>query len=211
MFVAVTEADAAAVRAAFDQGGEFAAAVEFRRLFLGVADTLASGPCALIIPCLGGTTDRQTLVVLRRAGGVGVAVNPSSRIRGFFGSTPVADQRVGGKGLHYSTGLLSADHAAASPACVGTRTDRAEHSREIRRRPDDRCSSADDRRARAAADPLHPAGARTRAPDPAAQAPIATTATTAHRHRLRPSPPLARGLSQKHDPTNLAVGICAWE
>ena len=57
------------------------------------------------------------------------------------------------------------------------------------RRPDDRCSSADDRRAGAAADPLHPAGAGTQAPDPAAQAPIATTATTPHRHRLRHSPP----------------------
>ena len=31
--------------------------------------------------------------------------------------------------------------------------------------------------------------ARTPAPDPTAQAPIATTAATAHRHRLRPSPP----------------------
>jgi hypothetical protein len=29
-------------------------------------------------------------------------VNPSSRIRGFFGSTPIADQWVGRKGLHYS-------------------------------------------------------------------------------------------------------------
>ena len=57
------------------------------------------------------------------------------------------------------------------------------------RRPDDRCSSADDRRAGAAADPLHPAGAGTQAPDPAAQAPIATTAITPHRHRLRHSPP----------------------
>ena len=91
--------------------------------------------------------------------------------------------------LHCVPGLLSADHAAASPACVGTRTDRAERSREVRRRPDDRCSSADDRRAGAAADPLHPAGARTQAPDPAAQAPVATTATTADRHSQRPQPP----------------------
>ena len=28
--------------------------------------------------------------------------NPSSRIRGFFGSAPIADQWVGRKGLHYS-------------------------------------------------------------------------------------------------------------
>ena len=49
-------------------------------------------------------------------------------------------------------------------------------------------SSADSRRTGAAADPLHPAGARTQAPDPATQAPIATTATTAHRHNQRPQP-----------------------
>jgi hypothetical protein len=29
-------------------------------------------------------------------------LNPSSRIRGFFGSAPIADQWVGRKGLHYS-------------------------------------------------------------------------------------------------------------
>ena len=91
--------------------------------------------------------------------------------------------------LHRVPGLLSADHAAASPACFGTRTDRAQRAREVRRRPDDRCPSADDRRAGAAADPLHPAGARTQAPDPAAQAPVATTATTADRHSQRPQPP----------------------
>lgn len=34
----VTEEEAAAIRAAFDQGGEFAAAVELRRLFPGVTD-----------------------------------------------------------------------------------------------------------------------------------------------------------------------------
>ena len=43
--------------------------------------------------------------------------------------------------LHCIPGLLSADHAAASPACMGTRTDRAERAREVRRRPDDRCPS----------------------------------------------------------------------
>ena len=91
--------------------------------------------------------------------------------------------------LHRVPGLLSADHAAASPACFGTRTDRAQRAREVRRRPDDRCPSADDRRAGAAADPLHPARARTQAPDPAAQAPVATTATTADRHSQRPQPP----------------------
>jgi hypothetical protein len=37
MFV-VTEADAAAIRTAFNQGGEFSAAVELRRRFPGIAD-----------------------------------------------------------------------------------------------------------------------------------------------------------------------------
>jgi hypothetical protein len=35
---AVTEAEAAAIRTAFEQGGEFAAAIELRRLFPGVTD-----------------------------------------------------------------------------------------------------------------------------------------------------------------------------
>jgi hypothetical protein len=34
----VSESDAAAIRAAFDQGGELSAAVELRRLFPGIAD-----------------------------------------------------------------------------------------------------------------------------------------------------------------------------
>jgi hypothetical protein len=38
MFV-VSEAEAAAIRAAFERDGEFAAAVELRRLFPGIADT----------------------------------------------------------------------------------------------------------------------------------------------------------------------------
>jgi hypothetical protein len=40
MFV-VTEAEAAAIRAAFDQGGEFAAAVELRRHFPGITNAQA--------------------------------------------------------------------------------------------------------------------------------------------------------------------------
>jgi hypothetical protein len=48
MFV-VTEAEAAAIRAAFDQGGEFAAAVELRRLFPGVTDNTQARECARII------------------------------------------------------------------------------------------------------------------------------------------------------------------
>jgi hypothetical protein len=45
MFV-VTEADAAAIRAIFEQRGEFAAAVELRRLFPGVADMTEARECA---------------------------------------------------------------------------------------------------------------------------------------------------------------------
>jgi hypothetical protein len=45
MFV-VTETDAAAIRAAFHQGGEFAAAAELRRLFPGVADIAQARACA---------------------------------------------------------------------------------------------------------------------------------------------------------------------
>jgi hypothetical protein len=45
----VTEAEAAAIRAAFDQGGEFAAVVELRRLFPGVTDTDEARVCARTI------------------------------------------------------------------------------------------------------------------------------------------------------------------
>ena len=48
MFV-VTEAEATAIRAAFDQGGEFAAAVELRRLFPGVTDTAQARECVRTI------------------------------------------------------------------------------------------------------------------------------------------------------------------
>ena len=63
--------------------------------------------------------------------------------------------------LHRVPGLLSADHPAASPACTGAGTDRTQRAREVRRHADDRCPSADNRRAGTAADPLHPARART--------------------------------------------------
>jgi hypothetical protein len=39
MFV-VSEAEAAAIRTAFDRGGEFLAAVELRRLFPGITDNV---------------------------------------------------------------------------------------------------------------------------------------------------------------------------
>jgi hypothetical protein len=48
MFV-VTEADAAAIRAALEQRGEFAAAVELRRRFPGIADNMLARECVRTI------------------------------------------------------------------------------------------------------------------------------------------------------------------
>jgi hypothetical protein len=48
MFV-VTEAEAAAIRAVFEQRGEFAAAVELRRWFPGIADNAQARECARTI------------------------------------------------------------------------------------------------------------------------------------------------------------------
>jgi len=48
MFV-VTEADAARIRAAFERGGEFSAAVELRRLFPGIGDNAEARRCARTI------------------------------------------------------------------------------------------------------------------------------------------------------------------
>jgi hypothetical protein len=48
MFI-VTEADAAAIRAAFDKGGELSAAIELRRLFPGIAGNAQARECARTI------------------------------------------------------------------------------------------------------------------------------------------------------------------
>ena len=48
MFI-VTEADAAAIRAAFDKGGELAAAIELRRLFPGIVGNEQARECARTI------------------------------------------------------------------------------------------------------------------------------------------------------------------
>ena len=48
MFV-VTEVDAAAIRAIFRESGEFAAAIELRRLFPGVTDNAQARECARTI------------------------------------------------------------------------------------------------------------------------------------------------------------------
>jgi hypothetical protein len=48
MFV-VTEAEAAAIRAVFEQRGEFSAAVELRRRFPGITDNAQARECARTI------------------------------------------------------------------------------------------------------------------------------------------------------------------
>jgi hypothetical protein len=48
MFV-VTEAEATAIRAAFERGGELSAAVELRRMFPGVTDMAEARQCARTI------------------------------------------------------------------------------------------------------------------------------------------------------------------
>jgi hypothetical protein len=48
MFV-VTEAEAAAIRTAYEQGGELSAAIELRRLFPGITDNTKAWECARII------------------------------------------------------------------------------------------------------------------------------------------------------------------
>jgi hypothetical protein len=46
---AITEAEAAAIRAVFEQRGEFAAAVELRRRFPGITDNVQARECARTI------------------------------------------------------------------------------------------------------------------------------------------------------------------
>jgi hypothetical protein len=46
---AVTEAEAAAIRAIFHENGEFSAATELRRMFPGIRDTALARECVRII------------------------------------------------------------------------------------------------------------------------------------------------------------------
>ena len=48
MFV-VTEAEAAAIRATFEQQGELSAAIELRRLFPGITDNVQARECVRVI------------------------------------------------------------------------------------------------------------------------------------------------------------------
>ena len=45
----VSEAEAAAIRAAYEQGGELSAAIELRRLIPGITDNAKARECARII------------------------------------------------------------------------------------------------------------------------------------------------------------------
>ena len=45
----VTETEAAAIRAAYEQGGELSAAIELRRLFPGITDNAKAWACARTI------------------------------------------------------------------------------------------------------------------------------------------------------------------
>jgi hypothetical protein len=49
MMFAITEAEAAAIRAVFQQNGEFAAAIELRRLFPGITDNKQARECVRTI------------------------------------------------------------------------------------------------------------------------------------------------------------------
>ena len=46
---AITEAEAAAIRTAYERDGEFSAAVELRRLFPGITDTSQARQCVRTI------------------------------------------------------------------------------------------------------------------------------------------------------------------
>jgi hypothetical protein len=61
----ITENQATAIRAAFEHGGEFAAVVDFRRLFPAITDDASAGECALMIagwpPAMPGPDPQRTL------------------------------------------------------------------------------------------------------------------------------------------------------
>jgi hypothetical protein len=64
MFV-VSEAQAAAIRSAFDRGGELSAAIELRRLFPGVTDNAEARECARTIAAWKPLPERVRRVRLR--------------------------------------------------------------------------------------------------------------------------------------------------
>ena len=79
MFV-VTEAEAAAIRAVYEQRGEFSAAVELRRLFPAVTDTAQARACARTIAGWKPLPAPPRLATRRNA----AAAGSSGRHRGGF-------------------------------------------------------------------------------------------------------------------------------
>jgi hypothetical protein len=63
MFV-ITEADAAAIRAIFDEEGELSAAIELRRRFPGVIDNMKARACARTIAGWTSLPARSTVTRL---------------------------------------------------------------------------------------------------------------------------------------------------
>ena len=86
MFV-VTEAEAAAIRAVYQQRGEFAAAIELRRRFPGITDNAQARMWPRTIagwkPSAAGEADAETVWGLfRQAQGRGGSAFPAQRVVG---------------------------------------------------------------------------------------------------------------------------------
>jgi hypothetical protein len=80
MFV-VTEAEAAAIRTTFKQRGEFAAAVEVRRLFPAITDTTRARECAWTIAGWKPLPSRPRPVKPPRSEKLLARLRPSSGMR----------------------------------------------------------------------------------------------------------------------------------
>jgi hypothetical protein len=66
MMFTISEADAAAIRTAFEEGGELSATVELRRLFPGVTDNAETRECARTIGTWKPLAMPATRLPLRR-------------------------------------------------------------------------------------------------------------------------------------------------
>jgi hypothetical protein len=74
----VSEADAAAIRAAFQQRGEVSAAIELRQLFPGITDNAQARACARTIAGWKALP-RKKLRLVKRPGQVDAAARPAAR------------------------------------------------------------------------------------------------------------------------------------